>query len=325
MVMGEAKRLKNTPHAVDRDYPPEIATARKRLWPEVKRLRSLASSADNIQLKYPDKIVKNGQTIQDAFPYWDTLIKASVSGEFRYITQYEQLLPATSLPGVPNMPINVNVPLMPSEIDTARNICHSVTSVPPKFPNQMPLMPPPPPPVPRQSLFMNGQNVNMRTTTLQPNMPTSLGSWRPPRPQRPVVTVSYMEEQSNLPRAASQAEASQPSSPSIFSQSFHSNSASANPTQNNQEHNSSQNQVPQNTFRPVSHSLDTTRDRSESVGRHDSRGKPRNVNNRGRSRSVRPRDKNTTNTTGAARTQQNSQNNQKTTSTSEQTQTQNKV
>ena len=330
MVMGEAKRLKNTPHAVDRDYPPEIATARKRLWPEVKRLRSLAGSTDNIQLKYPAKIVKNGQTVQDAFPYWDTLIKASVCGEFRYITQDEQLLPATSLPGVPgiqSMPMNVNVPLAPSETDTTRNISHSTLRMPSPF--QMPLMPPPPPPVPRQSLFMNGQNVNMRTTIQQTNMPTSLGSWQSPRPQRPVVTVSYMEEQSNLPGDASQVDASQPSSPSILSQSFHSNSASSNPTQNNPEQNSKQNQVPQNikqhVSRPVSHSLDATRDRSESMGRHDSRGKPRNVNNRGRSRSVKPRDKKTTTTTGVARTQQNSQTNNQTSSVSEQTQTQNNV
>ena len=74
MVMGEAKRLKNTPHTVDRFYPSEISAARKLLWPEVKRLRSQASSSDNIQLKYPAKIVKNGQIVQDAFPYWDTLI-----------------------------------------------------------------------------------------------------------------------------------------------------------------------------------------------------------------------------------------------------------
>ena len=117
MVMGEAKRLKNTPHAVDRDYPSEISAARKLLWPEVKRQRSQASSSDNIQLKYPAKMVKNGQIVQDAFPYWDTLVKASVCGDFRYITQDELLLPTTSVPGVPgvpSMPTNSNVLVTPS-------------------------------------------------------------------------------------------------------------------------------------------------------------------------------------------------------------------
>ena len=73
----------------------------------------------------------------------------------------------------------------------------------------------------------------------------------------------------------------------------------------------------------VSHSDDGTRDRSESVGRHDSRGRPRNVNNRSRSRSVKPRDKSTT---GAAKAQQNKQNDKlNSSSCSEPISTQNKV
>ena len=140
MVMGEAKRLKNTPHAVDRFYPSEISATRKLLWPEVKRLRSQASSSDNIQLKYTAKIVKNGQIVQDAFPYWDTLIKASVCGDFRYIAQDELLLPTTSVPGVPSMPTNSNVLVMPSGSNRNYYITPSLSSMPPL---QMALMPPP--------------------------------------------------------------------------------------------------------------------------------------------------------------------------------------
>ena len=140
MVMGEAKRLKNTPHAIDRDYPPEIATARKQLWPEVKRLRSVASLRYNIQLKYPAKIVKNGQILQDKFPHWDVLVKASVCGDFRYITQDELLLPETSVPGVQSMQTNSNVPFLPSESYRARNSTPGLSIMPPL---QMPLMPHP--------------------------------------------------------------------------------------------------------------------------------------------------------------------------------------
>ena len=57
LVMNETRRLKDTGYAIDRDYPPEIAAARKKLWPEVKQRRSTASSSDSIQLKFPAKIV----------------------------------------------------------------------------------------------------------------------------------------------------------------------------------------------------------------------------------------------------------------------------
>ena len=215
--------MKNTPHAIDRDYPPEIATARKQLWPEVKRLRNSASSSDNIQLKYPAKIVMNGKIVQNAFPYWDTLIKASVCGDFRYITQDELLLPTTSVPGVPCMPANPSVPVMASGSNRDNYIYPSQPRNP-QF--QMPLMPPPPPP---QSLFMSReQNVNMRTTILQPNMPTSYG-WQSPRPPRSVRDVNLAENQTNLPNSSAQTDASKQLSPSILSQSFQRDYSSAAP------------------------------------------------------------------------------------------------
>ena len=55
MVMRLAKKLKGTAFAIDRDYPAEISAARKKLWPEVKRLRSAPNV--NVQLKFPAKIV----------------------------------------------------------------------------------------------------------------------------------------------------------------------------------------------------------------------------------------------------------------------------
>ena len=162
----------------------------------------------------------------------------------------------------------------------------------------MPLMPPPPPPPPQQSVFMSGEpSVNMRTTMLQPNMPTSF-RWLSPRPPRPATNVNHADEQKNLPNDSSQPGASQQLSPSILSQSFQRNYSSSNSAQNNPGQITISKQTQQNTkqhvSRPVSHSVDETRDRSESVGRQDSRGRPRNVNNRGRSRSVKPRDNSTT-------------------------------
>ena len=58
MVMKEAKRLKGTRFSIDRDYPSEIAEARKKLWPEVKRLRGIPGQ--NVQLQFPARIVLSG-------------------------------------------------------------------------------------------------------------------------------------------------------------------------------------------------------------------------------------------------------------------------
>lgn len=158
----------------------------------------------------------------------------------------------------------------------------------------------------------------------QPYLRHSRGR-RPPQ-TRQVTDVNHVDEQTNLPNGANQPDASQQLSPSILSQSFQRNNFNSNQIQNNPGQISKQKQTQQNTkqhvSRPVSHSADETRDRSESMGRHDSRGRPRNVNNRGRSRSVKPRDNNTS---SAAKAQQNEQNDQQSAYfTNEHTNTQNK-
>ena len=78
LVMSETRRLRNTGYAIDRDYPPEIAAARKKLWPEVKQRRSAASSSDSIQLKFPAKIVENGRVVRDEFPHWQEALKSNL-------------------------------------------------------------------------------------------------------------------------------------------------------------------------------------------------------------------------------------------------------
>ena len=140
----------------------------------MKRLRNLA---DTIQLKYPAKIVHNGQIVRDAFPYSNQLTKANVCGEFRYITQDELLkIPTSAQQCVPIMPSNSSVPFVSSGINKDC-IIHPGLPGMPLF--QIPLMPPqpPPPPPPLPNVFMHReQKVNIRTTMLQSNMSTS-GGW----------------------------------------------------------------------------------------------------------------------------------------------------
>ena len=86
--MKEAKRQKGTRFSIDRDYPSEKADARKKLWPEVKRLRGFPGQ--NVQLQFPARIVLNGQITKDAFPHWDETLKSEIMKDFRFVLQEEQ-------------------------------------------------------------------------------------------------------------------------------------------------------------------------------------------------------------------------------------------
>ena len=88
-IMRKTRLLKGTRYAIDRDYPTEIALARKKMWPEVKELRKVPNS--NVQLKFPAKIVVNGRVVKDAFPQWDHLMKVPVTAGLNYICVEESI------------------------------------------------------------------------------------------------------------------------------------------------------------------------------------------------------------------------------------------
>lgn len=67
LIFENAYRLRRTNYSIMRDYPKEIADARKRLYPQFKSAR-----ADRKKpiIKYPARLVVNGQTVDDMFPDW---------------------------------------------------------------------------------------------------------------------------------------------------------------------------------------------------------------------------------------------------------------
>lgn len=293
IVMNRARRLKNTHYAIDRDYPPEIAAARKKLWPEVKRLRSSSASGDSIQMKYPAKIVHNGQIVKDAFPYWDQLMKSDVAGSFRYIMQEENafqlhLLQSAqnqssseprSMPPIPSsepQTVPQIVPMVPllqhvgnSGISTSAHTQIIASNSESVF--RAPQIP----------VTNSDQRVNRFTTNVVNSDTSSSGAQQQPRPLN--LVTNNIESESDIPN-------SQPMSPSLLSP-----TVSQNPGNTLRE---TKKQLPEaSKHSEKSSSCDTiSRDRSQSAGRHNSRGRPRNVPTntalRGRSRSARPRDNN---------------------------------
>lgn len=68
-ILSKAKILKDTGISISRDYPTEIAEARKQLWPEFKAQRS-KHGAENVKLTFPAAIIVNKVEHINLFPDW---------------------------------------------------------------------------------------------------------------------------------------------------------------------------------------------------------------------------------------------------------------
>jgi len=69
--MQNAPKLYGSRYSVDRDYPKEIASARKRLW---EYRKSNYSKRDQAKIIYPAKLVVNGKCVADEFPDWQEVL-----------------------------------------------------------------------------------------------------------------------------------------------------------------------------------------------------------------------------------------------------------
>lgn len=76
LCLRKAYKLAGSAYAIDRDYPLEIQQARKRIWPEYKRLRHEHRSA--VKMVFPAAIKIGQNTVRDEFPEWDRLINGRV-------------------------------------------------------------------------------------------------------------------------------------------------------------------------------------------------------------------------------------------------------
>ena len=84
VVMRSARNLRNTKYSIDRDYPPEIVAARKKLWPELKKLRKIPYN--NVKMLFPAALMINNVVKYDEFPNWDSIIRAGVAYKPNYIS-----------------------------------------------------------------------------------------------------------------------------------------------------------------------------------------------------------------------------------------------
>lgn len=112
IILENAYKLYGTKFGIDRDYPKEIAQARKSLWEYQK---ATCSNRDRVKILYPAKLAVNGKVVKDEFPDWFEVLNQDRLEYFR--------TPARNIPS----------PVQPAPRQTrspARNIhSHSVYSV----------------------------------------------------------------------------------------------------------------------------------------------------------------------------------------------------
>ncbi len=80
-IMSRAQVLSGTSYGIDRDYPKEIAQARKYLWNFKKQQRY--TSRDRVAINYPAKLIVNGAVVKDVFSDWHSVLNMDRLSFFR--------------------------------------------------------------------------------------------------------------------------------------------------------------------------------------------------------------------------------------------------
>ena len=76
LVMERAYRLRGSVFSLDRDYPKEIAQARKELYSS-KEAKEGRRKQQRVQIKYPARLYVDGRFIADKFPEWFKILGQS--------------------------------------------------------------------------------------------------------------------------------------------------------------------------------------------------------------------------------------------------------
>ena len=77
-ILFRASSLKGTEYAIREDFPPEIRTARGRLWEDLKKAKSEKLKA---KIVYPAKLIVEGQVVRDMFPGWGQWAREKFAGD----------------------------------------------------------------------------------------------------------------------------------------------------------------------------------------------------------------------------------------------------
>ena len=83
-IMERAYVLRNTSFSVGYDLPKEINDARKKLWDELKSIKSRQPRV-KAQIVYPTKLIVDGKVVMDEFPDWNVAMRSSRLVDFSHV------------------------------------------------------------------------------------------------------------------------------------------------------------------------------------------------------------------------------------------------
>ena len=85
-IMSNTRLLARTNYGISRDYPREIADARRELWGDYKQARSRFGPR-NVKLRFPAALEVNGDVVRDLFPRWYETLRGSRNSNVTARTQ----------------------------------------------------------------------------------------------------------------------------------------------------------------------------------------------------------------------------------------------
>ncbi|KAH3817578.1 hypothetical protein DPMN_119117 [Dreissena polymorpha] len=72
-ILARAYKLKRSPFGIERQYPKEIARARKELYQSQEAVQG-RQLHQKVQIKYPARLYINGRVVRDMFPEWYSML-----------------------------------------------------------------------------------------------------------------------------------------------------------------------------------------------------------------------------------------------------------
>ncbi|XP_053389663.1 uncharacterized protein LOC128552647 [Mercenaria mercenaria] len=73
-IISRAHMLKGKDYHINRDFPPEIESARRKLWPKFKEVKRDFPDS-KVAIVYPAKLIIDRHLIADIFPHWNRIMQ----------------------------------------------------------------------------------------------------------------------------------------------------------------------------------------------------------------------------------------------------------
>jgi hypothetical protein len=129
--MENVQNLYGTRFGIDRDYPKEIAVARKKLY-DFQRMNF--SKKDKCKIQYPAKLIVNGKLVRDEFPDWHHLLNMNLLEMFDETAEDSVYIRSTVIDSqshtLATQPVNLDIPSTNNSLNSEIDISPPIVQYP---------------------------------------------------------------------------------------------------------------------------------------------------------------------------------------------------